>query len=146
MSESDRGTLKSASDYTDKIGGTSTDPYFEQMHAMRSPGQTVQQAREAHQAWIAEQLNIAIVRERYGDHEGAMFSLGMGMHAIMDSYSAAHEGFKEWAGALRTGPYHLPWDFLTGHNPFRLGAAAIEIQTYYNSFILRSRRPNDDGW
>ena len=35
-------------------------------------------------------------------------ALGMGMHAIMDSYSSAHEGFQSVERILEDGPYTRP--------------------------------------
>jgi len=66
MSSADLATLEMASDITDHLGATSTDPSYERMHAMAAPGQTTDDARKAYQDWIVDSLNTAIRRERQG--------------------------------------------------------------------------------
>ncbi len=35
--------------------------------------------------------------------------LGIGLHAVMDSTSPAHEGFQKWHGVMEDGKKHGPW-------------------------------------
>jgi len=142
LSVRDLAILKFGSDMTDRIGGVSTDPFYERMHAMTAPGQSVDDARIAYQKWVIDNLNTAIERERKGCHEAALRALGMGMHAIVDSYSSAHEGFQVWAGPWITGPVHGPGDYFSGFSSQRIGSATLEIQAYYNTFLMRSRAPD----
>jgi hypothetical protein len=69
----------------------------------------------------------------------------MGMHAIMDSYSSAHEGFQTWNGMEgwrnkldATG--HGVGDLLSGDSRTRTRDAALELRAYYSLFLTRSEQ------
>ncbi len=144
ISAKDLATLEMASDVTDHLGATSTDPFYERMHAMTAPEQDPNDARAAYQAWVADSLNVAIMRERAGCHREALMALGMGMHAIMDSYFGPHEGFQTWKGVNGLHKFGAAWhgleDLMSGDSRVRTRNAALEIQAYYLVFLQRSRQ------
>ena len=63
---------------------------------MTEPQQYRGSARDAHAAFVASQLSDAISQEKGGKHADAMMALGVGAHAVMDEFGAAH-GFNEWS-------------------------------------------------
>lgn len=138
----DVAILKVASDFTDDLGATDTDPFHVRMHAMAGPGQSSDAARTAYQDWIADSLSRAIKREREGCHKSALMALGMGMHAIMESYSGPHEGFQTWHGMdglnLPRAAWHGVLDVWSGDSRVRAGNAAKELRAYYLIFLARA--------
>lgn len=69
---------------------------FNHMHAMREPGETIDQARDKMQQYINHKLEIYYLNIYEGNFEKAYFILGMALHPIMDSTSPSHEGFQIW--------------------------------------------------
>src|SRR3981189_2415808 len=84
-----------------------------------------------------DNLNLAIARERAGCHYDALIALGMGMHAIMDSYSSSHEGFQTWSGwgDKSESAGHIVGDGLSGDSRTRTRDAALELRAYYSIFL-----------
>ncbi|MEJ5359130.1 MAG: toxin TcdB middle/N-terminal domain-containing protein [Desulfobacterales bacterium] len=69
---------------------------YSHMHAMREPGESVEQAREKMQQYVNEKLTLYYQNMYEGNMEKAYFFLGMGLHPLMDSTSPSHEGFQVW--------------------------------------------------
>lgn len=65
-------------------------------HAMRAPGQTPLEARQAANEFVRSELEIARNREKTGQHVEALRHLGNAIHTMQDSTSPAHQGFQEW--------------------------------------------------
>ncbi len=82
--------LQSASAYVDK--DQSREGAFK--HAMRSPGQSAEEAERLMNDFLNEKVNEFI--EKDGDE--ALSAIGEALHAIMDSTSSSHEGFQKWEG------------------------------------------------
>jgi hypothetical protein len=80
------------------------------MHAMRSPSQSAAQAKTQTDAFVGFAMNNAITLQARGDHDGAMWELGMAMHAVMDATSPAH---RDGQGNPK------PWDMFGGIGPIR---------------------------
>ncbi len=74
-------------------------PGYSHMHAMREPGETVEQSREKMQQYVSQKLDLYYQNIYEGNLEKAYFFLGMALHPIMDSTSPPHEGFQVWDGA-----------------------------------------------
>jgi hypothetical protein len=70
------------------------------MHAMRAPGQTVEEAERLMNNFIRQQVADYKRLMAEGKTEEAYFALGMAMHPLMDATSPAHEGMQEWSGYL----------------------------------------------
>jgi hypothetical protein len=75
------------------------------MHAMRAPGQTVEEAERLMNNFIRQQVADYKRLMAEGKTDEAYFALGMAMHPLMDATSPAHEGMQEWKGLK--GPIKL---------------------------------------
>ncbi|MFA6570971.1 MAG: hypothetical protein WCT77_07015, partial [Bacteroidota bacterium] len=63
------------------------------MHGMSSPGQSKEDAQKQFNAFVGGK------KEEYKkDPDKGLYSLGEGMHALMDSKCKEHEGFQVWIG------------------------------------------------
>jgi len=94
LAKEDVDTLKAASAAVDK--DQSTDGSYQ--HAMRSPNETVDDAQVKAEGFVLGKMMAAVLLEKNGNHNNAMFQLGEGMHTLMDSTSPAHAGYQEWKG------------------------------------------------
>ena len=83
-------TLQEASAYVDKFQS----PEYNYLHAMRSPGQSVEDAQKAMANFVKARTYEFVVRA--GDNP--LFQLGRALHPLMDQTSPAHEGFQVWNG------------------------------------------------
>ena len=71
-------------------------------HAMRSQGQSVEEAEQLMNKFLDKKLNEFMTK----DGDEALYALGEALHPIMDSTSPSHQGFQEWEG-LGTLPQYL---------------------------------------
>lgn len=67
-------------------------------HAMRAPGQSVDDAREKTEKFVSEKFGVYHHEMESGKTKEAYEALGEAMHPVMDSTSPAHEGFQAWEG------------------------------------------------
>ncbi len=67
-------------------------------HAMRYPGQSVEDARGKMEKFINNRLNEYESKKSRGKMEEAYEALGEVLHPVMDATSPSHEGFQEWRG------------------------------------------------
>ena len=67
-------------------------------HAMRRPGQTVNQAKRKADHFVRKRYAWALSHYKNGDYEMAYFTLGVALHALQDATSPAHHGFQLWSG------------------------------------------------
>jgi len=70
------------------------------MHAVRAPGQTVEEAERLMNNFIRQEVAEYKRLMAEGKTDEAYFALGMAMHPLMDATSPAHEGMQEWSGYL----------------------------------------------
>lgn len=68
------------------------------MHAMRHPGQTIDQARDASNEFIRNSASMALSAKADGDMQKAYFWFGVALHTMQDSTSPSHQGFQLWTG------------------------------------------------
>jgi RHS repeat-associated protein len=136
LTESEMEVLIEASKYTDSEEFQSLELSY--MHAMRAPGQTVEEAEILAIKFINQQQLSYLNR---GGND-ALFELGMGMHTIMDSYSPAHRGYQQWDGfggeKLGTNLFNAFIHFSReAYRPYDWGmaAGAAHIYTYYQESI-----------
>lgn len=66
------------------------------MHAMRAPGQSVEEATRLMNEFIRQKVNEYKALMKQGKTDEAYFALGMAMHPLMDATSPSHEGMQEW--------------------------------------------------
>lgn len=95
--------LQAASAYVDR--DQSRESAFK--HAMRSPFQSAEEAEKLMNQFLNEKVNEFIAK----DGDEALSAIGEALHAIMDSTSPAHEGFRIWFGldtpiGLAAGAWH----------------------------------------
>ena len=95
--------LQSASAYVDK--GQSREGSYK--HAMRSPGQSAEEAKQLMNEFMDKKLNEFMTK----DGDEALSAIGEALHTIMDSTSPVHEGFQVWLGVdtplgLAVGVWH----------------------------------------
>ncbi len=64
-------------------------------HAMRAPYETVEEAKESYDNFLNEKIQKFANTK---DYAKALRELGLGMHAIMDSWAPSHTGFQVWNG------------------------------------------------
>ncbi|MBI5374834.1 MAG: RHS domain-containing protein [Candidatus Schekmanbacteria bacterium] len=86
-------TLEKASKDIDNPLNQGKDSSYQ--HAMCSPCQTPQEAERLWNLFIEQQLQNAI---NAPNRKEAIYELGKGMHALMDSTSPTHKGFQVWGG------------------------------------------------
>jgi hypothetical protein len=65
-------------------------------HAMRSPLQSVEDARTLANRFVREQIELARELRAQGNRDEALRTLGFAMHTLQDATSPAHEGFQVW--------------------------------------------------
>ena len=106
LTDAQRQILKDVSAQQDSIlgGGQANSLSFE--HAMRGPGQTVEQAQGQFNDFVASSETSAQTAEwtfwlKDIDNAGSMSDealarFGEALHAVVDSTSPAHVGFQEW--------------------------------------------------
>ena len=88
--------FKEASRYVDRSENQSLENSYQ--HAMRAPNQTVEEAEKQMNDFKRQKITEYRNLLSEGKYDAAYFSLGEGMHAIMDSTSPVHEGFQVWEG------------------------------------------------
>jgi RHS repeat-associated protein len=99
LDSDDINILKDASAFQDEAFNHI---YHQYMHEMRAPWQTVEQAEKLYNDFLCQEINRAISLEKLGRHYEALFTLGRGMHALMDSTSPSHRGFQVWLGGTES--------------------------------------------
>jgi RHS repeat-associated protein len=67
-------------------------------HAMRTSGQSVEQAKSLANGFVREQFDKAWSLKQAGKEKEALFEFGVALHTLQDSTSPAHHGFQEWTG------------------------------------------------
>ena len=77
------------------------------MHAMAGGFESPEHAEKQWRAFVCRELKTAI---RAPSHPMAMYELGRGLHALMDSTSPSHAGFQPWPG----------WDGLLSRKTYEL--------------------------
>lgn len=74
------------------------DPIYAPYHAMRRPGQTIDDAREEANDFIRRKICLAREYASKGWNTLAMHELGKAIHTLQDAHSPAHSDFQEaWA-------------------------------------------------
>jgi RHS repeat-associated protein len=99
LDSDDINILKDASAFQDDSFGGASESY---MHAMRPPWQTVETATNLYKKFLCDQLSRAQRARQLGRNYESLFSLGRGMHALMDSTSPSHSGFQVWLGGTES--------------------------------------------
>ncbi len=72
---------------------------YNHMHAMREPGESIEQARDKMQQYVNHKLDLFYQNIYDGNLEKAFFILGMALHPVMDSTSPSHQDFQIWDGS-----------------------------------------------
>ncbi len=137
LDSDDINILKDASEFQDEAFNDISHQY---MHEMRAPWQTVEEAEKMYNDFLCQQLNRATSLEKLNRHYEALFTLGRGMHALMDSTSISHFGFQPWYGTRGFGVLMEA----VGHTSMEtkgslmdsglLGPTAEKIENYFNDF------------
>ena len=101
-------------------------------HAMRTPGQSPQEAERLMNNFIDQKVNEyknVLSQDRTG---AAYFALGEAMHPLMDSTSPSHEGFKVWN--LSDAPRHLlgETERVFNSNPEYLRGSTDLLRRFYD--------------
>ncbi len=98
--------MESGSDDVDRLSNQGPDHSY--LHAMRSPDETVEQARSAMARFVRREYEIAIRTLRESRDPDPIpllqscFHRGRALHPMMDITSPAHSGFRIWS----------PWNIL----------------------------------
>jgi len=109
------------------------------MHAMRAPGQTVEEAERLMNNFIRQEVADYKRLMAEGKTDEAYFALGMAMHPLMDATSPSHDGYQEWKGLngpvkLIKGGLHLlgetKWEF--NSNPEYLRKSVESLRKFYD--------------
>jgi RHS repeat-associated protein len=104
------------------------DPQIQYQHAMRAPNESPEHAAKQWAAFICRRLHVAQNYAAANNRSRALYELGLGMHAIMDSTAPGHLGFQSWRG-MPKGLRDLTanWKYYGGH------AAGDEFGSYWNN-------------
>ncbi len=70
-------------------------PELSYIHGMRSPGQSIDDARKM---WMNFILNATTQYWNSENEDEALWYLGFAIHALSDAFSPSHKGFQEWHG------------------------------------------------
>ena len=70
---------------------------FSFMHAMRHPGQSIQQACDQTNQFIGMVASQALDAKAKGSSDRAFFLFSVALHTMQDSTSPSHRGFQEWS-------------------------------------------------
>ena len=97
ITRAERRILDSAQVYADSDEFQSTESSFR--HAMRTPGQSVEEARHLANNFIRQQFLKAWNAKT---RDKALFEFGVALHTLQDSTSPAHAGFQVWKGMENT--------------------------------------------
>jgi RHS repeat-associated protein len=139
LSGTQRQILKDVSAQQDSIlgGGQANSMSFQ--HAMRGPDQSVSQAEQLYNDFIAVNENIATQTQiqfwlagnpRYSDKALAAFAAAL--HAILDSTSPAHAGFQVWDWRNPALVWNHHWNE-NSISPQQLNTAVSAAQNAFNS-------------
>ena len=101
-----RDIIKEGSAYAD--GPKFQTPEMAFMHGMSSNVISPQASQKMMCNYISSQFELAEKFKKQGSNK-YWFHIGMGLHAVMDTTSPAHEGFQMWRGAAKDGHRHGPW-------------------------------------
>ena len=94
LPDQSRQIIKDAQVTVDKYQGSRDD--F--MHAMKSPNDSLADAVDKTNAFIAAHLRNAQQLRAEGKCDASLKEFGYALHAVQDSSSPAHAGFQEWSG------------------------------------------------
>jgi len=149
LTEKEREILKNESKAVDRDQSTAGS----YKHGMRAPDQSVENARQAHEKYIADNLKNAIQQQKAGNREEALRALGRGIHALSDSTSPTHEGYQVWYGlpnpltqslATSTIIAAAAATHLAGESgaisDAKLNQSASLVSDYYAAFVSGSSR------
>jgi RHS repeat-associated protein len=111
-------------------------------HAMAASGQSATLARASYERFIADQFSLALSLEQSGQHEKAIIELGIGAHAIMDSYAPAHSNFRIWDPKNTKAKYlHFVIDVVSDFADLKNQEKAIQaVRGYVLRFYKQSAR------
>ena len=120
------------------------DPTFAPQHAMRRPGQSIQDARREANAFVKFKICEARELADRGLNTYAMQALAEAMHTVQDAASPSHTGFQEaWPNTvpwtLWNGDHYLNEQFDPGANSF----ADRNTQDIWDYFTGRKHMPRD---
>lgn len=108
---------------------------------MSEPGESPSIAQNRYEQFLKNQMNLAIKLEKKGQHNQAIYALGLGMHAIADSASPSHSGNQPWDGTDGTcnkikGIVHVSKELYP--NRAQTDDSSLGLQNYYNEFTMKS--------
>jgi hypothetical protein len=72
--------------------------WFTYMHAMRRPGQPIEDACKQTNEFINRKAREALAAKRAGNMNDALFLFAVALHTMQDSTSPSHRGFQVWSG------------------------------------------------
>ena len=99
VASNDVRTIQRAGKLLDLFTQSAGDSY---VHAMMSEKQDASAAIAQREGFIDREMNLAMMNEQAGDHQGAMMHLGFAIHTVEDETSPAHVDShgqpKPWGG------------------------------------------------
>ncbi len=135
LSEEDRDILKKQQEVADE----DQSPECSYKHAMRSPDQTVSEAKELANDFVQRTIKTARSYEKKGQRRDALEALGDVMHLLQDATSPAHSGFQEWKGLgvknLRAAKKHADRENYDPGPNSDLDAATLKAWQYFTGEI-----------
>jgi len=131
LPEADRRILRDQQRIADSGDNASIPNSFQ--HAMRPPGQSVEDARTLANQFARREIRSARCLERMGQHEDALRRLGNAMHLLQDATSPAHTGFQEWRGSFDGGAAHFGREDFDPRANSALDQATRRAYDFFNS-------------
>lgn len=80
---------------------------FAYRHAMRTTGQTIDEARQLANQFVRDQFAKAKSLKACGKNDEALFEFSIGLHTLQDWTSPTHNGFQLWTGNETAGEIAL---------------------------------------
>ena len=108
-------------------------------HSMRGAGDSKVGAQYSYISFVTGQLRDATVLDQNGDRAGAMKTLGLGMHAIMDAFTPQHKDTAEWTKDPKEQASHVLGELAaSGLDLGDMVKAKAELGKYMEAFEKRT--------
>lgn len=119
------------------------DAIYAPYHAMRRPGQSIEEARAAANEFVRDRICKAREYAGHGMNTYAMHELGKAMHTLQDAESPAHAGFQEaWPSdplsMVLNLPHYVRESFFVGPNRAAAVESTRKVWDYYSGSPMPS--------
>jgi hypothetical protein len=124
--------------------GESQDVAYAYAHALRVPGQSIEEARQRANAWVRANITTARNLAANGYRNQAMFYLSRAIHTVQDATSPSHAGFNEaWEDTTLQTFNHIPHYLAEAFDPGPCSILDKATESAYKYFTGELEMPDD---